>query len=173
MFLISILVATLSKLSLSDRIQMGLLLAAVIGIALTYWQVRSNARTHRAVFLKELYFTVTSDTSICEAYYAIEYERFRYGPDFHGSQLEPKIDRLLSFADLVCDLYSQRVIKKHEMAFFRYRFLRIAQDANIREYLAFLVDFYSRVGIAKRPYHSFLAYSEKLKNSQNIEAKQE
>ena len=152
----------LSKLTPADRIQFGLLLAAVIGIALTYWQVRSNARTQRAVFLKDLYSTLTTDPSICEAYYLIEYGRFSYGPDFHGSPTEPKIDRLLSFADLVCELYSRGIMKRHEMEFFKYRFIRMAENPDVEEYLAFLTKFYERVGIKKRPFHGFVSYSKRF-----------
>ena len=81
----------LAKVVLGDRIQLGLLLAGVIGIGLTYWQVRSNARTQRATFLKDLYSTLVSDALICEAYYLIEYDKFRYDAGFHDSELEPKI----------------------------------------------------------------------------------
>lgn len=155
-----IAVDVLAKLTPADRVQVGLLLAAVVGIALTYWQVRSNAQTQRALFLKDLYSTLTTDPSVCEAYYLIEYGRFIYEPEFHGSATEPKIDRLLSFADLVCELYSRGIMKKHEMEFFKYRFLRMAQDPGIVGYLAFLTDFYERVGMKERPFHRFVTYSK-------------
>ncbi len=160
----------LSKLTPADRVQVGLLLAAVVGIALTYWQVRSNAQTQRALFLKDLYSTLTTDPSICKAYYLIEYGTFTYGPEFHGSPTEPKIDRLLSFADLVCQLYSRGIMKKHEMEFFKYRFLRMAENPGIVEYLTFLTGFYERVGIEKRPFHGFVTYSKGLGRAPTVAA---
>lgn len=145
-------------MSITDRIQLGLLLAAVVGIALTFWQVRANARTQRASFLKDLYSTLITDPVISEAYYLIEYGNFAYGPDFHGSDIEPKIDRLLSFADLVCELSSLKIIKTKEMEFFRYRFVRIGADPGIEDYLKFLTGFYQRVGMTRRPFDNFVAY---------------
>lgn len=146
------------KIGIADRIQLGLLLAAAVGFALTFWQVRSNARTQRGSFLKDLYLTSVTDEVICEAYYLIEYNKFTYDSNFHGSVTEPKIDRLLSFADLVCELYLQGIIKRREMEFFKYRFLRLAKDPNIQAYLEFLTGFYKQVGTKKRPFHSFVSY---------------
>jgi len=85
-------------------INTGLLVAAVLGIALTLWQVRSGVKTQRAQFLKDLYSTWASDADALAAYYHIEYGNFEYGADFHGSDIEPKIDRLLAFSDLVAEL---------------------------------------------------------------------
>ena len=149
---------------IADYINVGLLLTAVIAIAMTYFQVRSSARTERASFLKDLYSTLTSDPDISRAYYLVEYGQFTYGPDFHGSELEPRIDRLLSFADLVCELHDQGIVTAREMEFFRYRFVRLASDPNIRAYLDFLTDSYKTVGVRKEPFHSFTAYGRKILN---------
>jgi hypothetical protein len=153
-----ILLDSLTKIGVADRIQLGLLMAAVAGIALTFWQLRSNGRTQRGSFLKDLYLTLITDPLICEAYYLIEYNKFTYDSNFHGSPTEPKIDRLLSFADLVCELYFQGIIKRREMEFFTYRLLRLAKDPNIQAYLEFLTGFYKQVGTKKRPFHSFVSY---------------
>lgn len=142
-------------MTVGDAINTGLLVAAVVGIALTFWQVRVGVRTQRAQFLKDLYSMLVSDADIGEAYYLIEYGTFRYGPEFHGSAVEPKVDRLLGFADLVAELHLQAIISDREMAFFRYRFRRLFEDPGVRDYLEFLASFYKRVGVAKEPYHSF------------------
>jgi len=136
-------------------INTGLLAAAVAAIALTFWQVRLGVRTQRAQFLKDLYSTLVSDRELGEAYYEIEYGRFSYGPTFHGSPMEQKIDRLLGFADLVAELRLQSVLSNREMAFFDYRFRRIYENPGIAAYLTFLASFYRRVGVEKEPFHSF------------------
>jgi hypothetical protein len=142
-------------MTIADAINTALLATAVVGIALTFWQVRRGARTRRVQFLKELYLMLTADPDICSAYYQIEYGKFHYGVDFHESEIESKIDRLLAFADLVAELYLQSQISEKEMIFFQYRFLRIYQDQGIQEYLNFLSTFYEEVGVSKEPYHSF------------------
>jgi hypothetical protein len=40
-------------MTIADAINTGLLVAAVVGMALTFWQVRSGVRTQRAQFLKD------------------------------------------------------------------------------------------------------------------------
>jgi|SRR5882724_8394582 len=142
-------------MGIAELINSLLLLVAVVGIGLTYSQVRKGARTHRAQFLKELYLTMTADADICEAYYRIEYSKFKYGEDFHDSKIELQVDRLLAFADLVAELYLQSALSKREMVFFQYRFRRIYEDREIQAYLDFLASFYKQVGVSKEPYHSF------------------
>ena len=80
-------------MTIADAINTALLATAVVGIALTFWQVRRGARTRRVQFLKELYLMLTADPDICSAYYQIECGKFHYGVDFHESELESKIDR--------------------------------------------------------------------------------
>ncbi|MEQ1574398.1 MAG: hypothetical protein ABL993_09155 [Vicinamibacterales bacterium] len=149
-------------MSTADKINTGLLIAAVVGIAMTFWQVRVGVRTQRAQFLKDLYSTLVSDADIGKAYYLIEYGGFKYRPDFHGSEIEPKVDRLLGFADLVAELHLQGVISTREMTFFHYRFRRLLGDSGVRAYLEFLTSFYDSVGVAKEPYHSFQKVARKL-----------
>ena len=149
-------------MTIADALNTGLLVAAVVGIGLTFWQVRSGVRTQRAQFLKDLYSTLAADPDVLAAYYQIEYGNFQYDVNFHGSAIEPKIDRLLAFTDLVAELYLQSVISEREMAFFRYRFRRIYEDVGIQEYLKFLSSFYQRVGVNKEPYHSFQHVARRL-----------
>lgn len=152
-------------MTIGDALNTGLLVAAVVGIALTFWQVRSGVRTQRAQFLRDLYSTLAADPDVLAAYYHIEYGNFQYGADFHGSDIEPKIDRLLAFVDLVAELYLQSVISDREMAFFRYRFSRIFEDRGVQEYLKFLSSFYEQVGVRKEPYHSFQSVARSLISS--------
>ncbi|MBI1955285.1 MAG: hypothetical protein HYS38_02725 [Acidobacteria bacterium] len=149
-------------MSTTDAINTGLLLAAVIGIGLTFWQLRVGARTQRAQFLTDLYSTLVSDPDIVEAYYLIEYGRFKYETGFHGSAVEPKVDRLLGFVDLVAELHLQSVISDREMVFFHYRFRRLFEDREVRAYLDFLSSFYNRVGINKEPFPSFQKVARQL-----------
>jgi len=149
-------------MTIPDYINAGLLFTAVLGIALTYWQVRSSAKTQRASFLKDLYLAITSDVGICEAYYKIEYGKFVYDKNFHGSDLEPKLDRLLAFADVICEMHDQGVISEREMKFFEYRFRRLGADADVNGYLDFLRQFYGAVGTGTKPFHRFVGYAQTL-----------
>ena len=89
-----------------------------------------------------------------------EYNRFVYSEQFHGSNDENIVDRLLSFADLVCDLYAQGVLTDHEMDFFKYEFYRIYKNTNVQRYLDFLKGRYTDTGHASEPFPAFVAYCE-------------
>jgi len=149
-------------MSTGGAINTGLLVAAVVGIALTFWQVRAGVCTQRAQFLNDMYSTMVSDPDIGEAYYLIEYGHFEYGPEFHGSPFERRIDRLLGFVDLVAEPHLQEVLSDREMEFFHYRFRRLSTAPGVRSYLDFLGEFYRRTGVAKEPFHSFQKVARQL-----------
>lgn len=103
-----------------------------------------------------------SDPDIGNAYYQIEYNEFTYDSEFHGFENERLIDRLLSFVDLVCELYNQKVITEREMSFFHYEFIRIYKNKNVQAYLKFLKKFYKKVGSKTEPFHSFVTYCKNV-----------
>ena len=149
-----------TDISISQIISACLLLAAVGGILLTYRQMRSNYRMQKATFFKELYSTMFADSEVRSALYMIEYNRFVYTEQFHGSTDENIVDRLLSFSDLVCDLYAQGVLTDHEMDFFKYEFYRIYKNANVQRSLDFLKERYTDTGHNIEPFPAFVAYCE-------------
>jgi len=151
----------IQSILLSDLINAFLLMVAIVGIFLTYHQIRMNHKIQRATFFKDLYRGFFSDQDIRKIYYQIEYGKFTYGRDFHGTEDEQCLDRLLTFADLVCDLYDQGIITEHEMNFFKYEFKRIYQDKYIKSYLIFLKNFYQQIGTGTEPFFSFVSYCKK------------
>jgi hypothetical protein len=151
-----------SNVSVTDLINVALLVVAIIGIFLTYRQIRIGYKTQKATFFKEIYSTMFSDPDIRNAYYQIEYDEFTYDSEFHGSENEKLIDRLLSFVDLVCELYNQKVITEREMSFFHYEFIRIYKNKNVQAYLKFLKKFYKKVGSKTEPFHSFVTYCKNV-----------
>jgi hypothetical protein len=146
---------------MADLINAGLLIVAVVGIWLTYLQLRTSSKTQKATFFKDLYTTMFADAEIRNAYYKIEYGEFNYGADFHGSKDERMFDHLLSFVDLICELYAQGTISDREMRFFKYELTRINRNDNIKRYLDFLTSIYKSEGTDTVPFPSFSAYCKK------------
>jgi hypothetical protein len=147
-----------NTISIADIINAFLLLAAVAGIFLTYRQIQQTYKTQKAAFFKDLYSMMFSDLDIRKAYYQIEYDNFAYDSSFHGSKNEQRIDRLLSFADLVCYLYDQKMLTEHEMDFFKYEFIRIYRDKGIQDYLKFIKGFYRENETGTDPFPSYVSY---------------
>jgi hypothetical protein len=146
-------------MSLADTINSALLLVTALGVLAAFWQIRVGARAQRATFLKDLYMQLRTDPAVAEAFYKIEYGEFEYGPEFHGGELEPKVDRLLTLVDLVCEMRAQGIMTRREMSFFEYQFGRVAQDKGIQNYLRFLNHFYVQNGLKKKPFAAFQAYT--------------
>lgn len=145
-----------------DFKNLGLLLIAFVGVCLTLKQMKQKYKTQKAVFFKELYSTMFSDQEIRNAFYKIEYNKFKYEHEFHGSEEEKCMDRLLSFVDLICDFYDQKILTKREMSTFKYEFLRIFKNENIKKYLEFLKDFYKLNQTETEPFSYFRKYCLKI-----------
>jgi hypothetical protein len=148
------------QISLTDKINSALLLVTTLGVLAAFWQIRSAARAQRATFLKDLYMQLRTDTDVARAFYLIEYNEFIYDDNFHGSEVEPIIDRLLTLIDLVCEMRAQKIISKREMSFFEYQFCRVSNDPNIQQYLKFLNGFYAKNGLNRKPFSSFQQYAK-------------
>lgn len=151
----------MNEISLADTINTALLLVTAFGVLAALWQIHVNTRYQRANFLRDLYMQLRSDPAIVEAFYEIEYSKFVYGMDFHGSDLEPKMDRLLTLVDLVCEMRAQRIITKREMGFFVYSFDRVAQNKSVQAYLAYLNNF-AKNNHQKKPFAAFQVYARFL-----------
>ncbi|MFL6214215.1 MAG: hypothetical protein ACJ74J_10040 [Blastocatellia bacterium] len=147
---------------MADIINALLLLAAVIGIFLTYHQTQQTYKTQKATFFKDLYSMMFSDSDIRRAYQQIEYDEFVYDENFHGSSNEHLVDRLLSFADLVCYLFDQKMLTEHEMNFFKYEFIRIYTNENVQNYLKFLKRFYRDNKTGTQPFSSYVLYCKTI-----------
>jgi hypothetical protein len=150
------------NVSFADIINVFLFLVAVTGIFLTWLQVRRTYKTQKATFFKELYSVMFSDPDLRGAYQQVEYDSFVYDSSFHGSKNEHLIDRLLSFADLVCYLHENKMLTEQEMAFFRYEFIRIYTNESIQDYLNFLKDFYHKNRTGTEPFPRYVSYCQSL-----------
>lgn len=152
----------LSGITLSQIISASLLLVAVGGIMMTYRQMRQNYKMQKAAFFKDLYQGLYADPELRSALYLIQYDKFVYDEQFQHSELEHHVDRLLTFADLVCDLFAQSVITAHEMEFFTYEFYRIYKNTNVQTYLDTLKARYTNTGHDIEPFPAFVAYCETM-----------
>jgi len=152
-----------SQFSIADIVNCGLLLVAIIGIFLTLKQIKNANLTQKATFFKELYSDFFSDPDIRNAYYKIEYNKFKYNSKFHGSKDEIEVDRLLSFVDLICNLYIKGILSNQEMESFKYEFLRIHNNISYQSYMNILERFYELNKIKIKPFVHFQNYCLKIK----------
>ena len=68
--------------------------------------------------------------------YIIDYDDDWYNDNFHGSKdLEPQIDKLLSYLSYICYLRKKKILTNHEFQVFTYQLNRTCNSFSIEEYL--------------------------------------
>jgi len=139
------------------------------GLALTREQIEQNNKQlqqshhiQKASFFKELYLTMFGDQDIRDALYLLDKDEFVYESQFRKSDNEKRVDRLLSFVDLVCALYMWGLLEDQEMQFFKYELMLIYNDPHVQAYLQYLKDvFKAETKADLHPFSSFTTYCQK------------
>ena len=128
-------------------------LSAAIGLILNFIQSnRTNAQS-RATLVAETLKGFTEDEEIQKAFYAIEYGKFRYvSDDFHMSEEEREIDKLLRhFANLAL-LWESGLLTLKDIAPIQYYLLRVMKNQEIIKYLKFIENFSAKTNNGRHPY---------------------
>jgi hypothetical protein len=123
------------QFDLGDIADIVVIIPAVIALILTLIQLRINNKTQRAIFFKDLYSLLFSDSEMRYAFQVIESQSLQYGADFHLSEEAKAIDKLLSHCELVSALYSRGLLSPEEMIHFSYNLKRVYENPNIQRYL--------------------------------------
>jgi len=130
----------LAALEFKNEIRLGDIIAAAsfsiaaIGLFLNWWQLRLGGIRKRAEFIVSVFNQYVTDPLASDIFYEIEYGRFQYNEDFHRSENERKLDRLLSYFEKIAALYEIGTITLHDLELVRYDFLRVYQDASVQKY---------------------------------------
>jgi len=144
-------------LTISALIQAAALLVAALGFAFNAWETRRATRQRRIQQLVYLQHQFYSDAAMLDAYYLIEYGRFSYVADFHGSELEKKVDRLLVHFENIASLFQAKVVSISELDVVAYNYLVIYQNNEVQAYFEWLDSWYERRGMKEKPFESFRA----------------
>jgi hypothetical protein len=70
-------------------------LATTIAALAAYKQFKNSVQANRANLLRDLYMEFRTNKDIAQAFYLLEYDNFDYAA-FHGTEIEPKMDQLLT-----------------------------------------------------------------------------
>jgi hypothetical protein len=122
------------QVRLGDLISACGALIASTALLLNYWQLRVGSIRKRAEFIVSTFNQYITDPESSEALYEIEYNKFDYGDDFHGSKKERQLDRLLTYFEKISALYEMRTIKLSDLELVRYDFLRAFNNSNVQQY---------------------------------------
>jgi hypothetical protein len=119
---------------------------AIGGIfALIQWN--SSEKFKRVKYLDEIITKLRFDSEMANTLYIIDYDHNWYTKDFHKNHdFEYKIDKVLSYIDFICYLYSNGDIKDNEFKIIKYRVNRICISPSTQRYLWNLYHFSKRMG---------------------------
>jgi hypothetical protein len=143
-------------LSISDVTLLIGIPIAIIGIFLTWRQLKLGYEIQKATYFKELYLMFFADRDIIETFYLIDQKRLDWN-HFWGTPEEKQVDRLLSHITLVCGLYFAGMLTRKEMNFFKYEFLVVYKNECIQKYFEHLQNA-SSAGPGVFPFTSFIQY---------------
>jgi hypothetical protein len=145
-----------SGVNLSDIVLIFSLILAFIGLMLNYFQMKKEFNKQKAEFLNNIFTEFYSDKDIKEAFYLIEYGEFNYDSgNFHGSELEKKIDKLLFYFDKIGKLYKMNVLTMKEISVLEYEMSRVLKNRQIKNYCEFLDKWYQKNNIDKRAFNNY------------------
>src|SRR5687767_14622977 len=135
------------EVSLGDVATVVGLLITGVGLFLNWIQLRKAAVQARAEFIVTLFQQYITDDDCAGILYRIEYGKFEYNGEFHDSQDERSLDRLLSYFEKIATLHTLGTVDTRDLELVRYDFLRVASDTNVQSYFATLDRFGGETGI--------------------------
>jgi len=126
---------------------------------------RSDAQS-RSAFVAKWLERFADDKEMREIYYEIEYNKFTYNQEtFHGSDDEKRIDKLLMHLANAALAQQGGLLRGKDLIPLQYIALRVLNNANIKEYLEFVLTVAGRPGLGVHPYASLIQMKNLLESS--------
>lgn len=135
---------------------------AAVGLLLNVQQSRRINSQARSALVAQSLTGFADDKDIQEAFYAIEYSQFKYDNDFHKSDQERKVDKLLRhFANLAL-AWQAGLLSTADVRPVQYYVLRVMRDGEIEKYLAFIEQWSAGAKLGEHPYSVLAKLCNKL-----------
>lgn len=127
---------------IGDIINFIMLFLTFLGLIFATIELRQGKNINRANLIKELYVEFYKDNDIMEVFYDIEYDNQpdngNYDISLHNSDYGRKVDKLLSYFEVVCNMYYRNIINKKDMSIFSYEMYRVYSNLRVQKYFSFL-----------------------------------
>jgi hypothetical protein len=137
------------------------ILAAAALLLNIYQARRTNGQARRALVAESLK-GLTDDKEVQRTFYSIEYGEFLYSADFHKSERERQLDKLLiHFANLALS-WKSGLLTTGGLQPVQYYILRVMRDPAVLKYMEFLESWKEQARVGPHPYPALLALSDQL-----------
>lgn len=130
------------------------LLLNAAAFALNAYQAKRTGRVTRATLVAAALKDFMTDADVQKAFYLIEYRKFKYGKDFHDSEVEQQIDKLLRLLANLAILWQTHVLSLKDLEPMQYYLVRVIGDADVQMYLKFMSEWTREVGVKHHPYEA-------------------
>ena len=140
-------------------------LSAILAALALLLNVRQSLRTNaqaRAALVAGCLKGFTDDSQIQKAFYAIEYSEFKYNEEFHNSQLERDIDKLLRHFSNIALSWQSGLLRTKDVKPLQYYLLRVLRDQEIQSYLKFIADWSKQAATGEHPYSVLVKLGNEL-----------
>ena len=135
---------------------------AACAFAINVYQTSLNNRLRKAKIVSDSLHTFIADDMMHQAFYKIEYGKFKYDEDFHSSDEERQIDKLLRHFSNLALMSEDGLLKLSDIHPVQYFVLRTVNDAEIIKYLSFIDNWAKSAGTGSHPYSSLNKLSREL-----------
>lgn len=98
------------------------------------WSEDNNFVINKTSILLQLIEAVDQGDSQ-EVFYKIEYKDLKYNGEFHRSEEERKLDKLLYTLDVICLQFYRNVLNKDDMKYFDYKIVKILENEDVTNYI--------------------------------------
>jgi hypothetical protein len=142
-------------IGLVDWLKVCAVLIAALGLFMNANQQMKLNSHKRIEVISDALWKLNDDEDLSQIYYQLEYHEFKYGSNFHGSDQEKKVDKLLSLFDILAKQYFSGHLDKKDIALISYEYLIIYQNSDIQNYFIFLEEWFKNKGIKNPPYQGF------------------
>lgn len=141
-----------------------------IGLYIAISEYRRSNRIKRATYIDQLTERLKSDKEIRDMIYDFQYGDFHYTEEFHGSDLEKKVDKTLQYFSYICYLKEKKIITNDEFMFFEIDISQALRCKDLIEYLYNLYHFECEIGdcntqeegINNYSFNSLLRYGKQI-----------
>lgn len=135
-------------------------ITAIAGVytSITTW--KNNTKQEKIRNTNNFIRETCEDSSIAKVFHKIDYSKNWYRPDFHNSDFEIEIDKVLIRYTYFIDLYNDGNIDTSTTEWLNYEIYRLLTNFDMQAYLFNLMNFTKRIN-APFPYKALVEYGKK------------
>lgn len=142
-------------------------LIASFAFILNLKQSRLNNKVTRSKIILDTLHSFMDDEVIQKAFYKIEYGKFQYTREFHGSDEEKEIDKLLRHYSNLALMWKNGLLTLKDIYPIQYYITRIYQNNEIHKYFDFMKSWTKAAKISSHPFLALEELGQEIKKKNN------